>query len=145
MYNAMTVAEYIIDYCNGHNSSITNLKVQKLLYFLWIAFYKATRTYLFHDPICAWPLGPVVPNVYDELCAYGGLAIRKSFGSDSGKLSVNDMHIINGALDSYIAYSASTLVDLTHESGKPWDKVFAGGRGRGLQIPFEMIIKDECN
>ena len=38
MYNALDVAKYIIFYCNTIGSSISNLKLQKVLYFVQAEF-----------------------------------------------------------------------------------------------------------
>ena len=76
MFDAVTIARYIVDYCTKNNTPITNLKLQKLLYYVWIDYYKATNKPLFSNYICAWPLGPVVVDAYDEFCVYGGLNIR---------------------------------------------------------------------
>ena len=143
MYDAVSVAKYIISYCMEKAAPVTNLKLQKLLYFLWIAFYNATGSWLFENEIRAWPLGPVVPDVYDQFCAYGGLPIRQNFAST--EIHSADKNILSDAIDEFVPFSAYKLVDLTHAKGKPWDKVFLDGRGRGRIIPFEMIIEDECN
>lgn len=143
MYDANNVAKYIINYCMEKNSPITNLKLQKLLYFLWIAFYKERKEPLFSNAIYAWPLGPVVSDVYDEFCAYGGLVIRKSYNIDA--IEERDTAILDNALLGLIPYSAHQLVDMTHAKGKPWDKIFANGAGRGCRIPFDLIIEDECS
>ena len=38
-YNAIDVAKYIVFYCIGKNYSISNLKLQKLLYFVQAYFF----------------------------------------------------------------------------------------------------------
>ena len=142
MYDAMQIAKYTINYCAKKGISITNLKLQKLLYFLWIGYYNATGTSLFRNRFYAWPLGPVVTDVYDNFCAYGGLKIRTFFESVS--LLERDEQILDSALSILSSYTASQLVNLSHKRGKPWQKVYANGIGRGNCIPFEMIIEDEC-
>lgn len=142
MYDAVSVAQYVVNKCTLAQTPVTNLKLQKLLYYLWIDFYTEKKENLFNNEICAWPLGPVVPDVYDEFCAYGGLEIRKVF--NKGDISEDDAHILNRTLAKLMPISTYQLVNKTHEKGKPWEKVFAGGNGRGLQIPFDMIIEGEC-
>ena len=74
-YDALDVAKYIITRCYEQGNPISNLKLQKILYFLWADFYRETRRYLFFDDICAWQLGPVVPKVYYEYCPHAGRPI----------------------------------------------------------------------
>ena len=42
MYNALSVARYIIDYYNRHERGISNLKLQKVLYFVQAEFLVGT-------------------------------------------------------------------------------------------------------
>ena len=64
------MAKYIISRCSELRNPVSNLKLQKMLYFIWIEFYKHTGRMLFLDDICAWQLGPAVPIVYYEFCQY---------------------------------------------------------------------------
>lgn len=140
-YKAIDVAKYIISYCNEKSNPISNLKLQKLLYYAWIDYYKAKKEYLFFDSICAWQLGPVVPETYYEFCSYAGIPISRSFDIN---ISSDDTLILNGIIDKYTPYMASTLVEKTHEQGKPWDIVYQDGVGARGEIPFSMIIRLEC-
>lgn len=140
-YKAIDVAKYIVSYCNEMNHPISNLKLQKLLYYAWIDFYKETKVYLFEDLICAWQLGPVVPDVYYEFCSYAGIPIPRSYIVD---ISDNDKLLINATIDKYSSYTASELVDKTHKKGKPWDLMYKNGAGARSEIPFPMIINLEC-
>lgn len=63
MYKAIDLANYIVDKCIEDNAPITNLQLQRILYFVQKDFLK--RGYqAFSDDIEAWRCGPVVPNVY---------------------------------------------------------------------------------
>ena len=51
---------------------VSNLQLQKLLYFSWIDYYQKKKgAYLFDESFVAWPLGPVVLSAYYDFCAYG--------------------------------------------------------------------------
>lgn len=143
MFDAVVIAQYIVDYCTKNNTPITNLKLQKLLYYVWIDYYKATSKSLFNNYICAWPLGPVVVDAYDEFCVYGGLNIRKHF--DNLNVGEYERSVIDRSVSGLIPYSASELVKKSHVAGKPWDLVFNKGTGRGGIIPFDLIIREECS
>ena len=75
MYSAVDVAKYIVSYSTQQGKSISNLKLQKMLYYLWVDYYKSTGRELYVDDICAWQFGPVVPDVYYEFCSYAGTPI----------------------------------------------------------------------
>ena len=53
-YSAVDVAKYIVTYSNRQNKPVSNLKLQKILYFTWIDYFKQTKSHLFEDHICAW-------------------------------------------------------------------------------------------
>lgn len=141
-YSAVDLAKYVVGYCNKKNQPITNLKLQKMLYFLWIKYFKESGQVLYTDDICAWQLGPVVPDVYYEFCSYAGIPIMTN-----PKTTINEKSdtTLNSAIDAYLPFTARKLVDLTHKKGKPWDLTYRNGEGNREVIPFELIIKLECD
>ena len=64
---AYTVAKDIVKLAQKHNESVSNLKMQKLLYYAQ-AWYMVNNngTVLFDDVIEARKFGPVVPSVYEK-------------------------------------------------------------------------------
>ena len=141
-YNAINVAKDIITYCRSKNIEVSNLKLQKLLYYAWVGYYRQTGKYLFKNRIYAWQLGPVVPTVYDTFCAYASLPITRNFPLYCEN---EDLEIIKSSLADYIDKTSSELVKMTHRPGTPWYEVFDGGAGLRREIPFEKIIELECN
>ncbi len=139
-YSALEVARYIITQCFEMGSPVSNLKLQKMLYFLWVDFYRETGRMLFRDNICAWQLGPVVPEVYYEFCSYAGSPIC---GFYTTTIASDDAEEMNGIISEYVNIPASVLVNRTHESGTAWDAVYKNGAGNRKIIPFELIIKKE--
>ena len=63
-YTAQEVAKYVVSRCCESGRPINNLKLQKMLYFLWIDYYRKTGSMLFEDRMEAWKYGPVIPVVY---------------------------------------------------------------------------------
>jgi len=71
------IADLIIDFCNEHGDLVTNLRLQKLIYFsqAWhLAIYSKP---LFADPIEAWVNGPVQSDVYARFAAFGYKSIEQ--------------------------------------------------------------------
>lgn len=139
-YDALEVARYIITRCSQLGKPISNLKLQKMLYYVWIKFYEKTHRALFFNDICAWQLGPVVPDVYYEYCPYAGLPIREEL---STIIEPESRKIIDVIIDKYIDLSARELVQMTHKPGSAWDSVYQGGTGNRKVIPFQLIIERE--
>ncbi|MGN0273000.1 MAG: Panacea domain-containing protein [Lachnospiraceae bacterium] len=141
IYNASSVANYIIDKCSKMEKPISNLQLQKVLYFTWIEYYKRTGKTLFLDDICAWQFGPVIPTVYYEYCSYGGRPINVMCQSE---LLPQDEKILDGIIDKYVDIPVNVLVNMTHEKGTAWEKIYQDGIGNRRVIPFELIKQTEC-
>ena len=143
-FQVMDVARYIINYCTEQVIFVSNLKLQKMLYYLWIDYYQNTNEYLFDEDICAWPFGPVVPNVYYEYCSYAGTPIAKKY-DDLNNIFNNDITIeINNLINKYIDCTPNQLVNKSHESGLPWDIIYNQNKGYKEIIPFDLIVELEC-
>lgn len=139
-YSAKEIARYIITRCFDLDQPVSNLKLQKMLYFLWVDFYKQTGRMLFFDNICAWQLGPVIPDVYYEYCSYAG---RPILGRYATGVNHEDKNRLNSIISNYINVPANVLVDKTHAEGTAWDSVYKNGEGNRNIIPFDLIIKKE--
>ncbi len=61
---ALEVAKYVITLCNDENQDISNLHLQKILYYLQKEVLQKFDDKLFVDDIQAWQFGPVIPKVY---------------------------------------------------------------------------------
>lgn len=140
-YSALEIAKYIISYCTRQKKPISNLKLQQLLYYAWIDYYKETSKELFPDRIFAWQAGPVIPETYYEFCSYAGKPITKEY---SVKLDNTDKPIVDSIIEKYIPITASALVSRSHEEGRPWDLVYKDGYGNRDEIPFHLIKIKEC-
>lgn len=141
-YMAQAVARHIVTYCTRIGNPISNLKLQKLLYFVWIEYYKKTGNELFFDNMYAWPLGPVVPIVYREFSPYAGLPIQRIYTEECKE---EDVDIIDNIVNSFVDISARDLVDMSHRPGGPWDIVYKNGIGARQLIPFRLIKELACN
>lgn len=120
MYNALDISKYIISYCKKNNYALSNLKLQKVLYFVQAQFLVSKNYPCFSETIEAWDFGPVVPVVYHEYKIYGSSSITALFSDNcTTKIQVNDITIINGIVDQCSKISASRLVEITHDQD-PW-------------------------
>lgn len=120
MYKAQEIAQYVIWFCDKQNYAISNLKLQKILYFIQAEFLIETKKPCFEDQIEAWDFGPVVPSVYFEYRVYGGSNIPCTITLRMMRaFSKKVRELIDGIVAECAKYSASTLVDITH-SQSPW-------------------------
>ncbi len=123
-YTAGNVAKYIIYLAsqpfvgdNNEREGITNLKLQKVLYFVQAYSLSKLGKSLFTDKIEAWEYGPVVPSVYRKYKEKKSDPIISE--EDKSSLSEEDKEIVQKVWNTFGGYSASRLVDITH-AHTPW-------------------------
>lgn len=141
-YDAKEIAKYIITLCFTKNILISNLQLQKMLYFLWVEYWKENKRKLFLEEFYAWPLGPVIPDVYYEYCSYAGRTIAEYYETS---ITEDDRKQLDDVIVKYAKISASRLVDMTHKKGGAWDSVYQNGKGNRNIIPFDLIIAKEAS
>ena len=124
MYRASRIARYIIDYSCDQGKTVSNLRLQKVLYFVQAEFLVSKGEPCFAEEIRAWNLGPVVPGVYQEYKMYGSAPIPSNgTRGESYGIAPDDVELINDIVDQCNKYSTSRLVQLTHEQD-PWISAF---------------------
>lgn len=138
-YSAITVARFLIDMANEIKSPISNLQLQKILFFAWRDYYSKNRIYLFSDEIQAWQYGHVVPSVYYEYFRYSGMRLIFRYTTDLDK---SDIEFLSEILRQYSPRAIFELVDESHGKGGSWDKVYEPFTKQ--TVPFESIIANDC-
>lgn len=123
MDNVNVVAKYIINYCYSKKLPISNLKLQKLLYFVQAQFLVKKDYPCFPEEIEAWDFGPVVPEIYRIYKKYGSSNLPKSQDFILESVSENDRILINSIIDKCALYSATQLVTITHNQ-TPWLRAY---------------------
>lgn len=76
VYNATDIADYIIE-ISEKDIPVTNLTLQKLLYYTQVMSLVNTGEPIFIDDIVLWKHGPVIPNVYYKYLNYGIKHLKK--------------------------------------------------------------------
>lgn len=85
MAAAETAAKFFIMLANQRDDDfITNLKLNKLLYYAQGAYLARTGRPLFNEQIEAWAYGPVVPSIYRKykVCGKNPIVCRRRFRKD---------------------------------------------------------------
>lgn len=154
MYNVLDVSRFIINYCNEKDYHISNLKLQKILYFIQAYYLSKTESKepCFKDVIEAWDFGPVIPVVYHEYKRFGSTNIpkintyiefdindfwkSKVVEYDDRIIADGDKKIICKLVDNFSQISTTRLVQITHNQS-PW--IDAYSKGRTTVISTEAI------
>lgn len=119
MYDALDVACYIIQRENEQGKTISNLKLQKVLYFVQAEFLVSTGEPCFKDTIEAWDFGPVVPTVYHKYKVYGSAQIPARWVEQRDFITYKDKIIIDDIVNECSKYSAAQLTEIT-QCQSPW-------------------------
>ena len=136
MGKALVIAKYIINKCFQEDSPITNLRLQKILYFVQVEAYKKCNGPAFEEEIEAWQFGPVVPVVYYEYCNYAGMPILECYNTIEN-IDDDIRKVIDFVINKYAKYSVWDLVNITHANGSPWYKTYVSHAKR--VIPKELM------
>ncbi len=134
-YNVLDIAKKLIkmadwDSANG-GENLTNLKLQKLLYYEQGYHLAAFDTPLFNEKVEAWMYGPVVPDAYDYYQQYGANPLPVE--DDVITLTDAEEDLFALVYDAYRDFSAIGLLNKTHNE-LPWASMKQYGRGEEITL-----------
>lgn len=120
-YSALHIANYLISLANLEEEDfITNLKLQKLLYYAQGFHLALFEKPLFTEKIEAWQYGPVVPNVYQIYNKkYESNPIAQPYDFKIDQYSQETQELLDEVYEVYGQYTAPILKRFTHQE-PPW-------------------------
>lgn len=137
-YAAEDVASYIVNKCVHDAKKITNLQLQKIMYYIQRDFLQKQNRALFKDEIEAWTYGPVVPAVYSRYCGFGSSDLYDIEEPDT-TFDADEQRIIDAIVEEKRALWPWAMVNDTHKKGGAWDRIYRDGLGEHSIIPKEVI------
>lgn len=123
MYDVHLIAKYVIHQCAQNRRPISNLKLQKILYFIQAEFLVAMNKPCFEDDIEAWSSGPVIPAVYIEYRIYGDTNLPDQGDDGFETITGKDRNHLNAVISNAAEYSSSQLAEITHNQ-RPWKDAY---------------------
>lgn len=136
MLTCFDIADYFIHLANETGSFVSNLKLQKLVYYAqaWhLAFFEDP---LFVEEFEAWVHGPVVPDLYHNYKHFGWQPINEDVEPE---LPDSVWEFLDDVADEYFGCDAYDLKKMTHLED-PWL------RARGdlpMDEPSDKVIQKE--
>lgn len=121
MASVFDVAKYILSLSDEDvGDLISNLKLQKLVYYSQGFHLAMHNRPLFTESIEAWDHGPVSPLLYSAYREYGGGAIPKPVDFDNSHLTQDEKELLEEVYEVYGQFSAWKLRNMTHDEA-PWN------------------------
>ncbi|GAA0027409.1 MULTISPECIES: Panacea domain-containing protein [Bradyrhizobium] len=152
-YDGRAIANFVLDYCDSRGRPVTNLSLQKIVYFCHVWSLIELGRPLVRHKFEAWEFGPVLPYLYREFRAFD----RSPITGRSTQLSRIDgrQAVVEYLFDSqtdallqkiigfYSQLRTSELVKLTHADDGPWHKVWNHGGivNPGMRIDDSEIVR----
>lgn len=152
-YDGRAVANFVLDFCESRQCRITNLALQKVVFFChaWslIKFQKPLVKHSFE----AWKYGPVLQYLYHEFKVFDERPIEgraKSINPATGKRQIAEYKfdsatedLLNNVVGFYIKLSTSELVRLSHAKDGPWYKAWhhQSGVNPGMLIENSEVVE----
>lgn len=140
VYSVEAVANCVLNVARKAQIEVTNLKLQKLVYFVQGFALAELGHPLFRDEIQAWTYGPVIPDLYRRLKHYGAEVIGGTLEApDSLNEDTEACRVVKCVVDKLGHLNATQLVNLSHQDNSPW--AAAWNKKRYSDIPlWQMVI-----
>jgi len=151
-YSAKAVANAFLVAARQQNVPISNMKLQKLLFFAHGIYLATQGAPLIAEHPEAWQYGPVYESVYHEFKSYGSAPIQSwatdAAFTDNGLITTPTPYpadapvtqVVNSVLSTYGSEPAVTLSAISHVPGGPWERTRRESSGSmHAEIPDEYI------
>lgn len=147
------VANFVLDECERDGRHITNLALQKVVYFCHVWTLVKLREPLVKQQFEAWQFGPVLQYLYREFKAFERepITVRaKRLNPNTGDFEIVPYKfnpelelLLREVVKVYSALSPGSLVQLTHVTNGPWHRVWdhEGRVNPGMNITDESIVE----
>ena len=138
MLSSIDIANlFIVKY--GNELRLTNLSLNKQVYFAQVESLRRFDEPLFLDAIEAWEYGPVEPAVYHAFKKYGRLPVRKPCTTMETGVHFSDKveAAVDSVVEKYGSLTAYDLVEISHREGGAWRNKYIPGKD--VEITIEDI------
>ncbi len=145
---ALEVSKLLLSWANRNGDLLTNLKLQKLLYYAQAWYLVNYDKPLFGDEIQAWDFGPVVPKVFNKFKKFKASPITYSeCGNEEHAFTQEQLGFLTEFFNVFSGFSATQLVSMSHEEA-PWKdayrvKAYSVVDTEGMKSFYSKLYKDK--
>lgn len=147
MHSARAIANHFLEIAQKEDKQLTNMQLQKLVYFAHGWHLALTGEPLLTDAVKAWTFGPVIPPLYNSLKMFGnGLVTEpiKRKNPDTGEIAVveepltdYEKRLLQRVWQVYGKMTGSEMSYLTHQPGTPWETTW--NQEKFSVVPDDLI------
>lgn len=138
--SVFAVANRILEEGRRLNLPISDLKMQKLVYFAQGFALVQLHHPLFREEIQAWTYGPVIPELYHALKRFGEKPITGALRApDSIEDDTPEAAVIKDVMDTLGDWTAGQLVALSHRDDSPWAAAWSKARYARIEL-WQMVL-----
>lgn len=133
-HDVRAIANLVLDLADAEELHVTNMAVNKIVYFVHSHYLVEFGRPLVSAKIEAWQHGPVFRELYHEFKSFGDEPIRGRASSLDpetgtkapayGAFKEAEFQFLIETAKKYLPMPASSLRALSHEPGGPWDQVW---------------------
>lgn len=153
MYEARKVSNYLLARYDAQRFDLTNLRLNKLLFFIHACSLITRKEGLIRNHFEAWQYGPVIRPIFKAFKKHGDRWIPEpaqflDYASGAFEpvpfddITPTDAQAVDEVFNEYSRFSTGQLVALSHEPGGPWDLVYRAhlrDSSTSPRIPNELI------
>jgi uncharacterized phage-associated protein len=150
-YDGRQVANFVLDLCEAEGREVTNLSLQKIVFFCHAWSLAELKRPLVKHQFEAWQYGPVLQYLYRDFKSFESGAITSrakkldpvnGVGREVDYSFDADVEIlIRKVVQFYSSLTAGALVELSHVEGGPWHGIWnhEGKINPGMRIEDAAI------
>ena len=148
-YDGRAVANYVLDACAASGCVVTNLSIQKIVFFCHAWCLGRLKRPLIRHEFEAWEYGPVLQYLYRDFNSFGSSPITSlavGLNPETGKKEIvradfdsDVLQLLEEVVSFYSRRTSGELVKLSHVTDGPWFNVW----NQGVSLNPGMRIKNE--
>lgn len=152
---ALDLAKYIIQKSDDIGTPVSNLQLQKMLYFINLVYLKRNGDFLIdrEDEFYAWPHGTVIPDIYKKFSIFGAekipaknlekICLEEQKDGGGNTISEELVKIIDKKIEKFAKLDPWLLVYYNHQEHGAWYHVFKK-EGKEWDVIDRELVKKEA-
>lgn len=126
IYDVLDISEYVLSYCEVKGKPISNLKLQKILFYIQCEYIRKKKRVLFDNQMECWAYGICIPDSYLHYASWSSTDIFGVKLMEGVSFDDDTILIMNRVIDQYIDWKLWHLVELNQKE-KIWRDNFIQG------------------